>query len=282
MTINGLRLGLRKHWKNAFLTSAAVLGAIWTLIEFTTFFFDPVKIFLQEHNMAAFLWTLAISIFVGLTKVPLHEKTTFIIPTTNTKISVEFADFFAANGSKAFAVNENFDTEIGDFVAQHSVHGQFIQKVMQGNSRTFSMNLEKALNKIGSGTVKRGNSKVTKFAIGTTAILEHPPTKYFLFALTNTDQTTGKASASVSQMMAALDGLWKVVRNNSNGDTVNIPLVGAGQSGVGLQPVHLVRLIVMSILIAVRIAPVCNHIRIVLHPSTYDQIDLDEIKRDWK
>ncbi len=103
----------------------------------------------------------------------------------------------------------------------------------------------------------------------------------FLFALSRTDAETLKASADVATMWQALAGLWKCVRNHSNGHPISLPLIGAGQSGVGIEPKHLLRLILLSIMVATRDGEVCKRINVVLHESVFEKIDLQEVKDDW-
>ncbi len=80
-------------------------------------------------------------------------------------------------------------------------------------------------------------------------------------------------------MWAALAGLWQCVRNHSNGHAVSLPLAGAGQSGVGVEPMHLLRLILLSILVATREREVSKRINIVRHPDLFEKIDLRGIKK---
>jgi hypothetical protein len=103
----------------------------------------------------------------------------------------------------------------------------------------------------------------------------------FLFALAHTDPATLKASADVPTMWTALAGLWKCVRVNSNGHAISLPLVAAGQSGIGIEPKHLLRLLLLSILVATRDGEVCNRINIVLHADLFEKIDLQAVKSLW-
>src|SRR5262244_97010 len=82
--------------------------------------------------------------------------------------------------------------------------------------------------------------------IGTATALHPEGRKVFLFALSKTDAPTLKARANVPIMWAALPGFWACVPNYSNGHPVSLPLVGGGQSGVGVEPSHLLQLILVN------------------------------------
>jgi hypothetical protein len=82
-------------------------------------------------------------------------------------------------------------------------------------------------------------------------------------------------------MWAALAGLWQAVRVSSNGHPISLPLVGAGQSGVALEPKHLLRLILLSILVATRDGEVCKRINIVLRDDLFEKVDLQSVKNEW-
>ena len=90
-----------------------------------------------------------------------------------------------------------------------------------------------------------------------------------------------RSSADIPQMWRALTGLWEGVRIAASNQTVAIPVVGGALSGVGLPPIHLLRIIILSILIETRIDKITQEIRIVLHPDMFGEVDLNSIKREW-
>src|SRR5262249_12441622 len=144
-----------------------------------------------------------------------------------------------------------FDCEIGQPVAPHSVHGQFIAQIFGGDQKRFEKETDEALSTYMPTATAREHPRSNSYAIGTTAVLHIADRCAFLFALAKTDPQTHKASSSVSMMLEALAGLWKSVRNNSGGRVVNLPLAGGGQSGLGfIGPSELLRVILLSAFIA--------------------------------
>ncbi len=212
-----------------------------------------------------------------------REPTAVVLPLrhTNTEITIRFGDLFSARSDHiAISVNDGFDGELGAPVDPKSVHGQFIQKFYSGSQRGFEAACDGLLPKAKGASSGRKGRKLS-YPIGTTAALSLEGRNAFLFALTETDALTLKARADIPMMWDALKGLWACVRNHSNGHAISLPLVGAGQSGVGIEPKRLLHLILLSILVATRDGEVCKRINIVLHPDMFDKIDLRLVESDW-
>jgi hypothetical protein len=121
-----------------------------------------------------------------------------------------------------------------------------------------------------------------RYPIGTTAVLTEGTRKCFLFALTRTNPETCEASADVPQLWQALFALWKCVRKEANGDRIHLPLVGGGLARLNLEPRHLLRLCLLTILLETRNAPISNEIEIVLHSNFIGEIDLRSVVADWR
>jgi hypothetical protein len=190
-------------------------------------------------------------------------------------------DLFGATGDHlVIPVNDGFDGALGVAVDPKSVHGQLIQKLYNGSQREFEAACDAQLFK-SQGVPSGRKGRKLSYPIGTTAAVPLEGRNGFLFALSRTDATTLKAQSDVGAIWAALAGLWQCVRNHSNGHSVSLPLAGAGQSGVGVEPMHLLRLILLSILVATREREVNKRINIVLHPDLFEKIDLRGIKNDW-
>lgn len=255
-------------------------GAVWLVIEASSFFSAPIRQHTEGNQ-----WLLLASIIGACVGVLLRarEPVSVVLPlrTTNTVVGVRFGDLFETGCDHlAVPVNDGFDGELGRTVDVKSVHGQYIQRIFGGNQKAFEAACDGSLPKLLGQPSGRKDRKLA-YPIGTTAPLSLEGRKGFLFALSATDPETRKARADVATMWAALGGLWKCVRNHSNGHVVSLPLVGAGQSGVGIEPRHLLHLILLSILVATREGEVCKRINVVLHPDLFEKIDLRTLKHDW-
>jgi hypothetical protein len=231
---------------------------------------------------------LTLSIFfvtavaVVIYRLPIRTKVSFRIPTTNTNVEILFGDFFHCDGHWAIPVNEYFDGRLDHYVSLKSVHGQFIQQYCGSNHDRFESQADKALERNDFIEKPRSIGRNKTYPIGTTAVIDVGHRKCFLFASTISDPLTAKAFADVPIMWTALKGMWLVVRNHSNGYPVNLPLVGGGQSGVGLAPIHLLRIMLLSLLVATRQQEVTKTVRIIVHKSLIDRVDLAQLLDDWQ
>lgn len=217
---------------------------------------------------------------LGTFRIIPKEKIVFKLSNTNTKISIEFNDMFTISGEKVIAVNEFFDSEIGEPVSPNSLHGYFLQKILGGHIAPYDDEVNKLIGKITSETVDRDKGKKIKFPIGTTIEIKHSTSKYFLFALCKTDENY-KAYSNPSMMLEALNGLWRFVRNKHNGEKIVVPLIGSKLSGVGLPPKQLLDLLIISILKATKEQELSTDIIICLMPEIFDEVNLKEVMEQW-
>jgi hypothetical protein len=275
------RVGLSRRRRSLFGWGLAGLGAVWLLVEPCSFLFPPFREFVEANNkatLAAFVLA-AIGHAVWRAREPRHIA--FRPRTTNTVIRVEFGDLFMQTGHLAIPVNEFFDGQLGTRVDDKSVHGQFIAKYYGSEAKRFEAACDAALHGSPSESVERPGGRCKKYVIGTTAVVPIGPAKAFLFALSETDLETSKARANLPLMWSALKGLWASVRSHSNGHNVSLPLVGAGQSSVGFEPQHLLRIVLLSALVATREREIARTITIVLHEDLFDNIDLRALHQEW-
>jgi len=284
-----LRIGIIRNWKKIPIWMLNVFGILWAIIEPVYMYFPQYKSFFDSVGHYIFygsvILAVAYAVFYRCVE-PLHI--TISIKDTNTIIHIMFGEFFSEGNHLAIPVNEFFDSQLGggnaqhgDIVAPNSIHGQFITKIYNSDSAKFDDDVNNSLVGVGYRQSKRIAGKNLKYPIGTTAAIGIGANKNFLFALTKTDGSSAKASADVPTMWYALQGLWKKVREHSNGLPVSVPLIGSGQSQVGLEPMHLVRLIILSILKASKNQEITKEINIVLLNNYIDKINLIALKEEW-
>ena len=222
----------------------------------------------------------SISLIISLIRVIPSKEIRFRLKNTNQTIDIKFGDIFEQQGCTVISVNEFFDSEIGKIVSPNSLHGKLIQNIIQDKNK-FDTFVNESLSKISGESIVRSEGKNVKYPLGTTAEIDFGRTKYFLLAFCKTNIDTLKAYTHVSDMWIALEGLWKSVRDCSNGCNTNLALLGHGLSGVGLPPTQLLQIILMSILKAVKQNEIGCDISIIIHPSLYEDINLDLVKSNW-
>lgn len=73
------------------------------------------------------------------------------------------------------------------------------------------------------------------------------PRSVFLMAMARTDLATSKAYCDPPTLWSALMGGLQAVHDHGNGMPLVMPLFGNGQSGVKLEPQHLLRLLILAL-----------------------------------
>lgn len=271
--------GVGKHpWKTAqhIFTSFSVL---FTFVKIITQFFPSIKI----EGTAPLMAGVAVSVAWGLHRVWKPSSTSFDISNCNTTIEVRFGDLFAYEGLRIIAVSEFFDSEIGKPVSDKSVHGIFLKRCFGGHPESFDAQIDKELEKVQFRDIPdKIGGKTRCYPIGTTALVTVNSDKYIIFAFTQTDPATCKVHADVKVMWDALHSLWDRARIESGGHSVNLPLVGSGLSGLGLPTRDLLNLLILSAITETKARQITDRIRIVLHQSKFEDVDLRDIKKHWK
>ncbi len=258
----------------------AAIGATWTLVELASYFLDDPTWLSTRWWLPAVVVVAA----VGWIAAAWHPtKVGFNLATTDTHIQIWFGDLFRSPGHRVIAVNEFFDSEIGPIVASTSLHGQVIGRHFAGHEPDFDEAVSQDLDdKTPRLVPDRPRGKTNAYEIGTTArIVTNDGSHYLLVALTTTDPETHEADADVTQLWDALLQMWDTARQRANGDTISVPLIGSGLARVGLPPVALLQLLVLSLVTSTKIRKVAGDVQFVIHDDLYDELDLRIIKKTW-
>ena len=222
------------------------------------------------------------AIVVGLWRVRVRYRThvTIPIPSTDSSVEISFGDVFD-DSMVVIPVNEFFDGELGDHVSGLSLHGQFIKRILHGDSECFYRLTDAALEDLEAIAIHRNSGRCKKYPIGTVARVTVDDKTYLLAALSRTDLTTLKASATVDELWSCLAGIWSAVRNYSGGKLARVPLVGSGLSGVGLPPRNLIEIILTSFLFHSKKDKVADKVALVLPRNLWGKVDLLSIQKSW-
>lgn len=273
-----LILGIQRKTKRFVLAIFFGYVTLWTFLEPL---FAVLNFKIESYNWIYLVGYLIISLTIAVIVVYPKKKIELELKNTNTKVIIEFGDLFKFLGNKVISVNNYFDTEIGLPVSEHSIHGYFIQNIIGNHTNIIEKAVKEQLQSIPATNIPKSAGNKTQFPIGTTIHIDFNKTKYFLFALGESDKKC-KATSNPANMLVSLNGLWHGIRDNGNGAIVNIPLIGSGLSGVGIHPSQLIQLILISLLKFVKTYELSTTVRIVLRNDLYDKIDLELIKNNWQ
>lgn len=275
-------IGLRRHPFRFFKSWFLAYSAMWTAISSLAFFFPVLRptswsVWVVLGLAAMF----AIGILWGLYRIRPRQRARIHLKPVDTKIEVEYGDLFKVEGIKAIAVNEFFDSRLGEPVARSSLHGQLIERMFQDRTEQFDKLIDEELRSQSFEEVESIAGKKKRYPIGTTPIVDVGDERFLLPVLCKTDVDTYKAYCDVPILLTALDGLWSTVRNRAGGKRVSVPLIGSGLSGIGLPPYQLLQLIVLSIVIASKKGHIRSEIHIILSRELVGEIDLDTLENQW-
>ena len=243
------------------------------------------RILFPGRKPEGFYWYSAIvmaSIVSGLWRCWPKSKIELKVRYSDSSIEIKFGDVFTNEGNVVIPVNEYFDGLLGDHVSERSLHGIFIRDVLGGQSNAFNDLVDQALNSVAAQTVRRKSGREKKYPIGTVACVDVKDTRYLLAALSRTDLDSLKASATVHDLWDCLSGIWQGVRNFSNGNSVKVPLLESGLSGVGLPPRNLIEIVVTSFVFYTKKQKIADKMTLVLPSKLKGEVDLETIKRSWR
>jgi hypothetical protein len=274
-----LKLGVTRNWKRTALSIVATYGLLWSLIEPFNGLMPSDRQFEGAGKYAALI---ALALAGGLYWLFPKTRIKLSLHLADSTVEVLFGDLFKETGQKVIPVNDCFDSQLGKIVAPNSLHGLLISKEFHGVSKDFDDAVAVALGLAkGKSVTRPDGGKPARYPIGTTAHLQWKGSEYYLVAVAQTDRTTSIASASVAEFWQALEGLWMSARVHANNGDVVVPLLGSGLARVGLPQDQLLYFLISSFVAETKRQKVTRHLKIVLHESVFEHVDLSEFERNW-
>jgi Domain of unknown function (DUF6430) len=269
-----------------FFTSTFIAyAAIWTILEPLISIVPPVEKYFSGE--LKFFTLILVSSLIGFYRNSIPQE--IIIKHSNSLIKVIFGDLFSFDGLKAIPVSRYF-FETG--VVQTSLQNKLIQMFQQSNGVSEGLDIYKkrlsdAL-QVEPFQEKFRNvtqQKEKYYSLGTTAILKLDDRDYMLFALTETELKghIPKDNCDVSKMWTALEIFWEQARIHARGESVNIPLIGSGVTGIRLNPTRILELNLLAIANAIEKGGkiTTEEVRVILHPKYIEDINLNDFQSIW-
>lgn len=258
----------------------SAFGILWIAIESISFFIP----YLRLDGWIWYCVFVLVAVAWGVYSAWPKKQIEIQIPGSDSSLKIKFGDIFNSNEIIVIPVNEYFDGKLGDHVSMNSIHGQFINNILDGDSENFLDLTSIALRNVQAKekNVIRPSGQCDRYEIGTVVpidIKNHP--RYLLVVLSHTKLRSLKAFATVHDLWICLAGVWKGVREYSNGQPVGIPLIGSGLSGIGLPPANLISILLTSFLYHTKERKIADRVTLVLPRRLKKSIDLKTIKRGW-
>lgn len=276
--LHALRLGISRHPIKFLVYWFAAYSVIWTLLDSAASVLSSIKV----TGALCYLLIVLVSLIFALVRAYPPSAVQLKVPGSVTRINVSFGDVFTKDGFVAIPVNEFFDSELGDPVSPHSLHGIVINRHFGGHPAAFDQLVATELAGVPCTLVERVRGKTNQYPVGTAATVRTNSHKFILFALCKTDIATFKASSTIPHLVQALECLCAKARNVLGGTKLIVPLTGAGLSGLGLPPDKLLQLILLVLANETKKSQFALEIEVVVHPDKYDDIDLCAVEAAWR
>ena len=280
MKILGIYPATTRQVRDFFLGSFAIYGALWAVLEPLT----PFLPLAPPEGPWCYAAVVLLSVIGGVCFAWRTKRIEFRIPGSDSSLEIRFGDILKREGIVVIPVNEFFDGELGDHVSAESLHGRFIKDVLGGVTQSFYNLIAKDLANVEptqTNVQRPGGGQCVRYPIGTIARADVNEKRYLLAALAHTNVGTLKASATVQDLWICLDGVWRGIRDYSNGRPVSLPLIGSGLSGVGLPAANLIEVIAISFLKETKERKVADKVTLILPGRLAGELDLKKIERSW-
>ncbi|WP_280508092.1 macro domain-containing protein [Nocardia flavorosea] len=221
----------------------------------------------------AFIWSL----WAGRPQAPSRDYR------CNTTIRLVVGDIFDQRDAHILiGMASTFDTDVySGIIARNSLQGQFLERNYAGSIANLDDAIDRALAASGAvsiGTVNKPG-KQDVYPIGTVATISVPDGKrYFCVAYTDFD-VHNIAHGTVQGMLDSLNSLWDECDRVGNGRAICVPLIGQGMARIPEMSSELsLRITVLSYLLRSKRQRFSEELRIVVHPSAADRIDMQEFQ----
>lgn len=255
------------------------IGFTATLFGFYAAFF-PISANIGSTKKIVFIISFLVLNSIVAVIMSLPKSKVEIVVSNKIKVNIFFGDLFKADNNIVLPFNEFFDMDDNDELnALRTLHGRLIHEVYDGDVGILRDTLQEKL----SGIEPKKDGilpTILSYKIGTTLQIEERGKRYFLLAFTNFKKNN-KENLSIRDYQTALTSLWEYLHSHSQGEEINIPLLGGAQAGVQLTKQELLECILSSIKFHDNIT-ISGGINIILHESVRDEIDLNNIQFKYK
>lgn len=196
-------------------------------------------------------------------------------------LCVNVGDLFAQSGFKVIAFNEYFDTVVSDkLISSTSLNGKYLNTMSRNEIEALDEAIQKNVrlrDRQTESAVERIAGKTIRYKLGSV----HVHGDYILLALTHFDDDN-RAFLTIKQYVDCLLNFWEEVDKVYGGQSVSMPILGAGITRFRdseVQAQELLNIIIWTFKISrVKFKHPANA-TIVVHPSMADKINFYELEK---
>lgn len=195
-------------------------------------------------------------------------------------VEIKIGDLFDEPGHLVIGANDVFDTELGEVIKPSSVQGQFLRRVYGGDINRLDADIDAVLQNLGVKPTKEPNKKkgkVWRYPVGTTITLGTADRRYFWNAYGYMGNDL-KVQSNADAIWNSLTCLWEEVRSKGHGLEVAIPVIGADLARTNLPRMALVKLIIISFVVASKKEYVTRKLTLVIYPRDLENTDFYDME----
>lgn len=229
------------------IKTSALLGCYGALLEF-------LKNVLPNENIGQFysMWIIIPFFLISCYINKPQRKYTFKVKNNDVVIEIKIGDMFAKNNEKQASViiptNTTFTTTpYKNIIMPNSVQGQFTELFFKDNLSTLDDLLTGSLQHIEFVELPNVNTKRHKYPIGTTVKITTDKIRSYWLALADMNDH-GSVNGKIDDIYPALNGLWDYIATYGTKDTIIMPIIGSGKTGIPAEIEELFIIIVESFL----------------------------------
>ena len=240
-------------------------GGGWLLLEPAGLFFPNKLEFGWQGYISLVLLSLLGTIATRWPHIVIANK----LSSPDSLVELKIGDLFEESAHLVIGTNDVFDTELGDVIKPGSVQGQFLTRVYQDDCTKLDTDIETALSVLQCQKTEDLDKKMGKrirYPVGTTIALGSVEQRYFLTAYGRMGNDL-KCESDSDALWFALSTLWEAVRLKGQGMPIAIPIVGSDLARTNLPRMTLIRLILLSFVVASKNEYVSQKLTVVIHPK---------------
>ncbi len=202
---------------DGFKSILAIFGLFWLIVETLDFF----KVYTRDqYGEYAFFIFILLSIVISILLRRPIKSISITFSEYDFGIDVRIANLFDMSGATMISTNTLFEADVaGGKIAIDSLQGQFTAKYFTGNQTELITKINEKL---------KATDLTSPYPMGTTIPI-HTHGKTFYFTAMAKLGEGGNASSTITDIKAALDGLWNYVRENGELQELAVPVIGTGR-----------------------------------------------------
>jgi len=246
-------------------TFLVCFGGGWLLLEPAGLFF-PNKL---EFGWQGYISLVLLSLLGTIVTRWPHTIIANKLSSPDSLIELKVGDLFDEPAHLVIGTNDVFDTELGEVIKSMSVQGQFLTRVYNGDCIKLDSDIETALSVLEctkTEDLNKNRGKRIRYPVGTTIALGSVERRYFLTAYGRMGSDL-KCESNSDALWLALSNLWEEVRLKGQGMPIAIPIVGSDLARTNLPRMTLIRLILLSFVVASKNGYVSEKLTVVIHPK---------------